>query len=128
VFVGRLAEAQPGEDLTPALEQFLPALLPVLRLALRLAGRPRVVSAIAGYLAPAIKGWVGPTLAAPLSRAIVDTGLRLATLEAPQADAPAQLPQRLAPQVLAATVEDTVRGLAGQDESTFEDEDLPGWL
>jgi hypothetical protein len=127
-FVDKLAQAQPGEDLTPALEQFLPALLPVLRVALRLAGRPRVVSAIAGYLAPAIKGWVGPGLAAPLSRAIVDTGLRLATLESyePQSEAPGQPEHQLAPQVLAATVEDTVRGLAGQDESVFEDEDLLG--
>jgi hypothetical protein len=123
VFVDRLRDADAGEDLTPAIEQFLPALLPALRVAIQLIGRPKVVSWIAGYLAKAISRWVGAPLAAPLSRAIVETGLRLATLEQPE---PSESEGELAPQVLAATIEDTVRTLAEQDEHVFEDEDLLG--
>jgi hypothetical protein len=119
----RLRTADADEDLTPAIEQFLPALLPALRVGIQLLGRPKVVSWIAGYVAKAISGWVGPTLAAPLSQAIVDTGLRLATLEQTE---PSEAAVDLAPQVLAATVEDTVRNLAEQDEHVFEDEDLLG--
>ena len=123
VLADRLQTADAGEDLTPAIEQFLPALLPALRVGIQLLGRPKVVSWIAGYVAKAISGWVGPTLAAPLSQAIVDTGLRLATLEQPE---PSEATAELAPQVLTATVEDTVRNLAEQDEHVFEDEDLLG--
>ena len=119
--VEKLGAADNGEDMTPVIEQFIPALLPALRLGIRLVGRPKVVSFLAGYLARLISQWVGPSLARPLSTAIVDTGLRLVTLEQPE---PGESETEAAPAVLASTIEDTVRRLTESEDYVFEDEDL----
>ena len=116
-----IAAARQERDLVPVIQQFVPALLMALRIGLRLAGRPRVVQFLARYLAQLISRWVGPDVAGPLSVAVVDTGLRLMTLEHTAA------PDRSranAPALLAATVEDTVRRLAEAEEFALEDEDL----
>ncbi|WP_026927846.1 hypothetical protein [Granulicoccus phenolivorans] len=119
--VDRLGSAREGEDLTPAIENFIPALLPALRVGIRLVGRDRVVRFLAGYLAKLIGKWVGPQLSGPLSSAIVDVGLRMLTLEA---ETEAEQPAEAAPAVLAATVEDTVRRLAEAEDYVFDNEDL----
>lgn len=116
-----LESARDGQDLAPAVEQFVPALLGALRIGIRLAGRPRVVGFLAKAVSALIGKWVGPQLAGPLSSAIVDTGLRLATLESPEPDA---REGEGGPAVLAATIEDTVRRFAENEEFVFEDEDL----
>ncbi|MGH1562828.1 hypothetical protein [Mumia sp. DW29H23] len=120
-FIDRIAAAQEGEDLTPAIDQFVPAILPALRLGIRLVGRPKVVGFLSGFLAKLIGQWVGPKLSGPLSSAIVDVGLRVIGLEQGR---PGQLEQEAAPAALAATVEDTVRRLSEQPGEFFEDEDL----
>lgn len=120
-FIDRLQAASEGEDLTPAIDQFLPAILPALRLGVRLVGRPRVVGFLSGFLAKLIGQWVGPQLSGPLSSAIVDVGLRIIGLEQGR---PGELEQEAAPATLAATVEDTVRRLSEQPAEFFEDEDL----
>lgn len=119
--VEHIAQADDGEDLTPAIEQFVPVLLSALRVGIKLAGRKRVVDFLAHYVARLIGRWVGPQLSRPLSTAIVDTGLRLATLEQPNFRNP---PTDLGPELLGATIEDTVRQLAMTEEHMFEDEDL----
>jgi hypothetical protein len=121
VFMGQLQAAADNEDLGPAVEQFIPAILPALRLGIRLVGRPKVVNFLAGFLAKMIAQWVGPTLSQPLSRAIVDVGLRIIGLEQGQ---PGELEAEAVPATLAATVEDTVRRLSEQPEHFFEDEGL----
>jgi len=123
-FIDRVAAAQEGEDLTPVIDQFIPAILPALRLGIRLVGRPRVVGFLSGFLAKLIGQWVGPKLSGPLSSAIVDVGLRVIGLEQGQPGRPGQLEQEAAPATLAATVEDTVRRLSEQPAEFFEDEDL----
>lgn len=120
-FIDRVASAQEGEDLTPAIDQFLPAILPALRLGVRLVGRPKVVGFLSGFLAKLIGQWVGPKLSGPLSSAIVDVGMRVIGLEQGR---PGDLEQEAAPAALAATVEDTVRRLSEQPAAFFEDEDL----
>lgn len=121
VFMNSLQAAGDNEDVRPAVEQFIPAILPVLKLGLRLIGRPKVVNFLAGFLAKMIGQWVGPTLSQPLSRAIVDVGLRLIGLEQ---GPPGKLDAEAVPATLAATVEDTVRRLCEQPEHVFEDEGL----
>lgn len=126
----RLAAADESEDLAPAIEQFIPAVLAALRVGVRVIGRPRVVRFLAKYLANYIGKWTGPKLAGPLSVAIVDTGMRLATLEAEgeasESGGPGEVvgERDLSAALLANTVEDTARRLAELEDFQLEDEDL----
>ncbi|WP_042876349.1 hypothetical protein [Cupriavidus necator] len=123
VLIDRFRTASDEEDLAPAIEQFVPALLGALRIGINLVGRPKVVRFLAGYLGQLIKRWVGPNLSGPLSNAIVDTGLRLIALEA-EGDAAEARNDEAAPIALASVVEDTVRRLAENENYILENEDL----
>jgi hypothetical protein len=121
--IDRLAASGDNEDLAPAVEQFVPAILAALRLGINLIGRPKVVGFLAKYIGQLIKRWVGPQLAGPLSNAIVDTGLRLITLEAEAGEA-GDSREAAGPVALASVIEDTVRKLAESEDYVFENEDL----
>jgi len=121
--IERLRDAGDGEDLSPEVEQFVPALLGALRIGINLVGRPKVVGFLARFLGQAIRRWVGPKLAGPLSNAIVDTGLRLIALESP-ADGEEPSEAEAAPHALAAVIEDTVRRFAANEDFVYEDEAL----
>jgi hypothetical protein len=115
--ITELASLRDGESPGPAFEQFLPAILPVLRLGITIAGRGRVVGFLAGFLAKLLVRFVGPQLSQPLSRAIVSAGLRMLTLEAPTSTEIAQA----GPAAIAAVVEDTARRLGELEAEVFED-------
>jgi hypothetical protein len=119
-FVDRL---EAGESPAHAMEQFIPAVmavLPIARTVIGVIGRQRVVNTLANFLAALVKRYVPPEAATQLSRAIVDTGLRMLKLEAGD-EAPAQEQgTRLAYETIAQTVEDTVRRVSELDEATFE--------
>jgi hypothetical protein len=117
--VGRLQELREGEDPTPHVEEFVPALLPALRTGIRLAGRKRVVNFLAGLVGKMIQRFVGPQATPALSRALVDTGLRLIQLEATPEDE-----ARAAPSAVVATVEDTLRRVADLPDHVLDDEGL----
>ena len=53
-FIQELDNLKPGESPEPYVQNFLPAVLPVLRLGVRLIGRPRVVNFLAQLLAKLI--------------------------------------------------------------------------
>lgn len=118
--IDSLAAARGADEVTPAVEQFIPALLGALRIGINLVGRPRVVGFLAKYLGSLIGKWVGPQLSGPLSNAIVDTGLRLISLEQQEPE----LESEAVPAMLAGTIEDTVRQLAETSEYELEDESL----
>src|SRR5262249_11822767 len=102
-----------------ALENFLPAVMavmPVVRMVLNVLGRDKLVNALAKPLAGFVGRYVDPAAAGQLSHAIVDTGLRLLSLEAPTETEV----QQLAPQAIASAVEDTVRRVGELDETTLE--------
>ncbi|MCA0939888.1 hypothetical protein LCM28_08380 [Salipiger pacificus] len=120
----QLREAEARQDLSPEIEQFVPALLGALRIGIRLVGRPKVVNFLARFIAQLIQRWVGPKLSNPLSRAIVDAGLRLISLEA-EAEAEGALDEdRVATEALAAVIEDTVRRFAENEAYVLDDEEL----
>lgn len=121
-FVEKLLGLQEGEDATPHVENFVPAILPALRLGIRLAGRKRVV----GFLARLVGKLIGRILprnyrryAGPLSKAVVDTGLRLLGLEVTPENE-----QRVVAEALAATVEETVRRVVAAPDFVLDDPEL----
>jgi hypothetical protein len=124
LLIDQLRSASDEQNLAPAIEQFVPALLMALRSGINLVGRPKVVGFLARYLGKMIRRWVGPTLAAPLSNAIVDTGLRLITLESESGYAGETRTDEAGPIALASVIEDTVRRLAENEDFVLENEDL----
>ncbi|TLP52411.1 hypothetical protein [Microbispora triticiradicis] len=119
-FITALERLEPGQDPTPLVEEFVPALLPVLRLGIKLGGRSRVVRYLAKYIGRLIAPYAGPQVTPALSQAIVDAGLRLLTLEEPEeAEEPAP---RLAAEAFAGLVEDTVRRVCTLPEEELADE------
>lgn len=124
LLIDQLQSASDEENVAPAIEQFVPALLMALRLGINLVGRPKVVGFLARYLGQMIRRWVGPSLAAPLSNAIVDTGLRLITLESESGYAGETRTDEAGPVAIASVIEDTVRRLAENEDYVFENEDL----
>jgi hypothetical protein len=118
-FIDGLGELKDGEDPTPHVENFLPALIPVLRIGLKLAGRQRVVDFLANFMGKLIQKFVGPQYAPPLSKAIVDAGLRLLQLETtPQGES------RAAASAVASTVEETMRRVAALPEYVLDNQEL----
>jgi hypothetical protein len=118
-FINDLQRLKEGENPAPYIENFLPAVLPVLRIAIRLIGRPKVVHFLAGLLSKLIANLVGPAQAPALSRAIADAGLKLVSLEMTGEDE-----ARLAPSAVAATVEETVSRVASLPDSVLENQEL----
>ena len=114
--LGKLGD---DDDATPVVEQFIPALLPVLKLGLKLIGRKRVVSTIAGLIGGLLRPFIGPKMSTPLANAIVGTGLKLVGLELTEDGKAAA-----AAGATAAVVEDTVRELVELPAEVFEDEIL----
>ncbi|MCU1244422.1 MAG: hypothetical protein JWN02_332 [Acidobacteria bacterium] len=118
-FISELEQLGDGEDATPHIQNFLPAVLPALRTGIRLIGRARVVGFLAKLLAKLVSRLIGPESAPALSRAIVDAGLKLLTLEvSPQDQA------RAAASSVAATVEETVRRVSALPGYVLDDPEL----
>jgi hypothetical protein len=118
-FVSQLGKLKEGEDPTPHVENFVPAILPAVKLGIKLAGRKKVVNFLAKLVANLIRRFIGPQYAPPLSQAIVDAGLRLINLETlPEDEA------RTAGEAVAATVEETVRRVADLPEYVLDNEAL----
>ena len=118
-FIDSLGQLKEGEDPTPQVENFLPALLPVLKVGLKLAGRQRVVDFLASFLGKLIQKFVGPQYAPPLSKAIIDAGLRLLQLETtPESESKA------AASAVASTVEETVRRVAALPDYVLDNQEL----
>lgn len=118
-FIGEIIQLDDGEDATPLVENFVPALLPALRLGIRLAGRRRVIKFLAQYVARLIQRFVGKQYTPILSQAIVDAGLRLIQLETSAEDE-----IQAAGSAVAATVEETVHRVAALPDYVLDDERL----
>jgi hypothetical protein len=118
-FIDELQNLREGEDPAPHIQNFLPAVLPALRLGVRLIGRPKVVGFLANLLAKVIAKLIGPEAAPALSRAIVDTGLKMLTLEVSPQDE-----QRVAASSVAATVEEAARRISALPDYVLDNQEL----
>lgn len=118
-FVENLMKLKEGEDPTPQVENFLPLILPALKLGLKLIGRKKVVNFLAKLLGKLIQKFVGPKYATPLSRAIVDAGLKLVNLEATPEDE-----TRAAMSAVASTIEETMRRVSSAPDYILDNQEL----
>jgi hypothetical protein len=119
-FINGLGQLKEGEDPTPHVENFLPALIPVLKIGLKLAGgRQPVVDFLAPFVGKLIQKFVGPQYTPPLSKAIVDAGLRLLQLETtPEGESKA------AAAAVASTVEETMQRVAALPDYVLDNQEL----
>ena len=105
-FVNNIVSMGENQDPTPVVENYVQAVLAAARIAIKIIGRPKVVNFLARLVAKLIKKYVGQESALALSRALVDTGLRLVSLEAsPETE------RLAAGNTLASTLEDTINQL-----------------
>ncbi|MEV6847951.1 hypothetical protein [Actinoplanes sp. NPDC051411] len=103
---GRLAEAAPEQPLTAQLEQFIPVVMaakPLIKMAIGIIGREKIVNFVGDRIAVLLKGMAGPEPAKFLSRHIASAGLGLLGLEAEAAGT-----ATLGAEALVATTEDTI--------------------
>ncbi|MEV8214365.1 hypothetical protein [Leifsonia sp. NPDC077715] len=114
--VRELAELRDGESAGPAIERFLPAILPALRIGIRLVGRQRVINLLASVLDKLIRPLVGPRFATPLTRAFLDIGMKAFTLEASAEDR-----ELAGASGVASLLEDTLRRVAERGNEVFTD-------
>ncbi|MFZ0134390.1 MAG: hypothetical protein WAK95_17770 [Desulfobacterales bacterium] len=119
-FIDGLGQLRQGEDPTPQVENFLPALIPALKLGFRLTGgRGKVLDYLAKFLGKVIQKFVDPQYAPPLSKAIVDAGLRLLQLETtPEGES------RAAASAVTSTLEETVRRVAALPDYVLDNQEL----
>ena len=82
-FISGLTD-QYNPDIQKLTEEFVPAILPALRIGIKLIGRDRVINLIASLAAKILDPLVGKDLSGPLSKVATDVGLRMLTLEAPE--------------------------------------------
>jgi hypothetical protein len=118
-FIAELSQLEDGEDPSPAVERFLPALLPILKMGIRIIGKKKVEKTIAKLVSGLISRFIGPAQAGALSTALVDAGMKLMGLEVSDADL-----RSTAHASIAATVEETIRRVAALPESVLENESL----
>lgn len=118
-FIGTLQTLKEGESPQPALEQFLPAIMPALKLASKVIGHQRLVDVIARVASPLIARLIGPGQAEPLSRAIADAGLKLLGMEISEGEE-----HQLAAPAIAATIEETMARVAEAPPSVFGEDAL----
>lgn len=119
-FISQLTEAEDGANVTPEIEAFLPAMLPILRLAMRATGgRSALVKILSGMLHGLLAKFIGKNAARPMSRALVEAGLKFIQLEITPADE-----QRAVATAAATIVEDTMRKVAELPDHVLSDDAL----
>ncbi len=116
-FINAMLELEDDDDPQVPIENYVTAILTALRIGIKIIGRKRVVNFLAKQVARLIRRYVGRRASRPLSRALVDAGLKLVKLENESEQSYA------AAEVLAATVEDAIEKLAElAPAQAFEDE------
>ena len=119
-FIDELKALQPGDSPAPAIERFLPAALialqPVIKMALGIIGRQKVINFLAGLLAKLVEKYVPANVAKPLAASIIDVGMSAIGFETAETGKP-----DLAYEAIANTIEGTVQHMTGLDEAALQD-------
>ena len=123
-FINELKTLQDGESPAPAIERFLPAaimaLQPIVKMAIGIIGRQKVINFLAGLLAKLVSKYVPANVAKPLASSIIDVGMRTIGFEVNDTGK-----SELAYEAIANTIEGTVQNMTGLNEASLADnEDL----
>ncbi|WP_028526698.1 hypothetical protein [Runella limosa] len=116
-FIQELQNLNDGESAEPAIQNFLPALmaiLPAVKIGIKVIGRDKVVNFLAGLVAKLISQFVGKGPAKLLSRSMVDVGMGLIGLETADQN-------NLGYEAIANTVQETLQNSLNQLATMPED-------
>ncbi len=119
-FVDELKGLQPGESPAPAIERFLPvaimALQPIIKMAIGIVGRQKIINFLAGLLAKLVSKYVPANVAQPLAASIIDVGMGAIGFETHE-----EGKTDLAYEAIANTIEETIQQMNIQNEAALND-------
>ncbi len=123
-FINELSNLKEGEDPTPALENFLPVVMKVamkvLKVAVNLIGREKLVNLLAGLIAKWIQKFLDPEKAQKLAVVMADKGLKLLKLETAENENDAKAVY----EAIANTVQEVATKVGGFSEEVFTNQEL----
>jgi len=121
-FINELKNLPPGESPAPAIERFLPAaiiaLQPIIKMALSIIGRQKVINFLAGLLAKLVGKYVPENVARPLAASIIDVGMSAIGFEVNESNK-----NDLAYEAIANVVQETVQNMGTVNEATIQDQE-----
>ena len=121
-FIDELKNLKEGESPAPAIERFLPAailaLQPVIKIAISIIGRQKVINFLAGLLAKLVAKYVPENIARPLAASIIDVGMSAIGFETHERNR-----TDLAYEAIANTIQDTIQNLGSINEETLNDQE-----
>ena len=119
-FIDDLKNLGEGESPAPAIERFLPAailaLQPVIKIAISLIGRQKIINFLAGLLAKLVSRYVPANVARPLAASIIDVGMSAIGFEVHETGK-----TDLAYEAIANTIEETVQNMNSLSEASLND-------
>jgi len=120
-FISDLKNLKEGESPLPAIENFIPVILaakPIIKMAISIIGRPKVINFLAGILAKLVEKYIPQAVARPLAAKIIDVGMAaigFETYEAEHSD--------LAYEAIANTIEETIQNMGALNEDLLNDQE-----
>lgn len=121
-FMKELKALPPGESAAPAIERFLPAailaLQPIIKMAISIIGRQKVINFLAGLLAKLVGKYVPENVARPLAASIVDVGMTAIGFEVNETGA-----SDVAYEAIVDTIQETIHNMGSLDESVINDQE-----
>ncbi|MFN2439328.1 MAG: hypothetical protein ABR503_09020 [Chitinophagaceae bacterium] len=121
-FINEMKNLQPGESPAPAIERFLPAailaLQPVIKIAISIIGRQKVINFLAGLLSKLVQKYIPANVAQPLAASIIDVGMSAIGFETYETHKP-----DVAYETIANTIEETVQNMNELNEVVLNDQE-----
>ncbi len=121
-FINELKNLNEGESPLPAIENFLPAVLlaaqPIIKMAISIIGRPKIINFLAGLLSKLVERYIPKNIAKPLAAKIIDIGMSAIGFETYEASH-----NDLAYEAIANTIEETVNNMGPLNEALLNDQE-----
>ncbi|OQP44815.1 hypothetical protein A4H97_10665 [Niastella yeongjuensis] len=119
--VDDLKNLREGENATPAIERFIPvaimALRPIIKTAISIIGRQKVINFLAGLLAKLVQKYVPREVVQPLAANIIDIGMTAIGFETYETGRP-----DVGYEAIANTLQETIQNMGSLNEELFSNE------